>query len=624
MSGLRNLHLLLIDLILIPATVILAFVIRLDTVRMRAYMPAILVFVAVAVPVKIGAFWWLGLYRRYWRYASMDELLLVAWAAGVSSVVAAGLLFAAALPLSGIKEFPRSVILIDGLLTLLAIGAPRFGMRFVQQRQLRSRRRKDSGPQQRVLVVGAGDAGAMIVQEMRSNPQLGLVPVGFLDDNAYKHGVNIHGVPVLGGREQLAQVVRSEAVEQIIIAMPTAPGSVLRDVLGRCKQAGVPARTVPGLYDILSGHVSVSQLREVDIDDLLRREPVHIDVSGVAAMLRGQHVLVTGAGGSIGAELCRQIGRCHPASLIMMGHGENSIFDIQSELTAGAGEGQPYHGMHCHAVVADVRDLDRLRQVFALHHPGIVFHAAAHKHVPLMEDNAPDAITNNIEGTAHLLRLCEEYEVERFVLISTDKAVNPSSVMGATKRLAELLAQEAARGTRRHYVSVRFGNVLGSRGSVVPLFRRQIARGGPVTVTHPEVRRYFMTIPEAVQLVLQASALGDGGEVFVLNMGQPIRVADLARDLIELSGLQVGKDIDITYIGLRKGEKLSEELFVAGEEYLPTPHEHIFILRDASVSTHPPGSMLAACEALVALARHGDEAQLRAKLQELVPEYSPA
>jgi FlaA1/EpsC-like NDP-sugar epimerase len=330
---------------------------------------------------------------------------------------------------------------------------------------------------------------------------------------------------------------------------------------------------------------------------------------------------VTGAGGSIGSELCRQIALCEPAILILVGHGENSIFDIANELR------QLWPKLSVEEVIADVRDLDRLHQVFAVYKPEILFHTAAHKHVPLMELNVVEAVTNNVQGTANLLRLAEAHQVGRFVFISTDKAVNPSSVMGATKRVAELLVEAAAKRIGSPYVSVRFGNVLGSRGSVVPVFRSQIARGGPLTVTHPEVRRYFMTIPEAVQLVLQASALGHGGELFVLDMGEPIRIVDLARDLVELSGLEVGQDVDIVYTGLRPGEKLFEEISLPGEEYVPTQHAKIFVSSNDSGSANlTPGRMAdldAVVEGLVTLARRGDEAQVRARLREIVPEYSP-
>jgi FlaA1/EpsC-like NDP-sugar epimerase len=627
MLALRNRHFFLLDVILLPAAAMMAFVLRLDAKGLEVYASGILLFVAVAVPVKLVTFHLMGLYRHFWRYASVDELLRITLATGVSELVTIGLVFGIALPLFGIQGFPRSIPFIDGLLTLLVVGGPRFAVRMAEQR--RERVRRHIHPRQRhrqVLVMGAGSAGAMIVKEMRSNPQLGLVPVGLLDDDGAKHGLQIHGVPVLGGRELIPALVDERGVVEVIIAMPTAPGSAIRDILKICSQAGVPARTIPGLYDILSGQVGVSQIRNIDIEDLLRREPIQTDTSAVEEMLRGCRVLVTGAGGSIGSELCRQIALCKPAALSLVGHGENSIFDAANELR------QLWPNLPIKEIIADVRDLDRLRQVFDVCQPEIIFHAAAHKHVPLMELNVSEAVTNNVQGTANLLRLAEAHHVGRFVFISTDKAVNPSSVMGATKRVAEYLVQAAAKRTGALYVSVRFGNVLGSRGSVVPVFRGQIARGGPVTVTHPEVRRYFMTIPEAVQLVLQASALGRGGELFVLDMGEPIRIVDLARDLIELSGLEVGQDVDIVYTGLRPGEKLLEEISLPGEEYVPTQHAKIFVSsNDSSGADVTPVGLLpghladpeGVVEDLVSLARRGDEAQLRARLREIVPEYEP-
>ncbi len=622
MLSLRNRHFFLLDLILLPAAAVMAFVLRLDAKGLEVYASGILLFVAVTVPVKLVTFYLMGLYRHVWRYASVDELLRIALATGVSELVTIGLIFGIALQLFGIQAFPRSIPFIDGLLTLLVVGAPRFAVRMAEQRRERVRRRTHlrQGSKQ-VLVMGAGSAGAMIVKEMRANPQLGLVPVGLLDDDGAKHGLRIHGVPVLGGRDLIPALVEGVGVAEVIIAMPTAPGSAIRDILKICSQAGVPARTIPGLYDILSGQVSVNQIRNVDIEDLLRREPIQTDTSAVEDMLRGCRVLVTGAGGSIGSELCRQIALCEPAALILLGHGENSIFEMANELR------QLWPKLPIKEVIADVRDLGRLRQVFAAYEPEIIFHAAAHKHVPLMELNAVEAVTNNVQGTANLLRLAEAYHVGRFVFISTDKAVNPSSVMGATKRVAEFLVHAAAQRDGTPYVSVRFGNVLGSRGSVVPVFRRQIARGGPVTVTHPEVRRYFMTIPEAVQLVLQASSLGRGGEVFLLDMGEPVRIVDLARDLIGLSGLEVGRDVDIVYTGLRPGEKLFEEILVDGEEYVPTQHAKIFAALNNSGSARLglgcPADLEEVVEGLVALARQGDEAQIRARLREIVPGYEP-
>jgi len=615
MTRLRNQHLFLFDLILLSMAGVLAFVLRLDVFQMRAYERQLLLFVALAVPIKLVVFYALGIYGRMWRYASTQEAILIGAAVSIATLIVAGLLFGLVLPLSNVEGFPRSVILIDALLTLPVVAGPRFAIRASGQAGLRSERRKQVGSESRVLVAGAGDAGAMIVREMAENPQLGLVPVGFVDDDVRKHGMQIRGVRVLGGREKIPYLVQAKDVAEVIIAMPSAPGAVVRAILDLCRQAGVSARTIPGLYAILSGQVSVSHLRPIDIEDLLRRDPVRTDISAVEQMLKGRRVLVTGAGGSIGAELCRQIARCRPVALIALGHGENSIFAVANELERLEPE------LPVARVIADVRDPDRLRQVFEAHRPEIIFHAAAHKHVPLMEENVAEAVTNNVQGTANLLKVAEAYHIARFVLISTDKAVNPTSVMGTCKRVAELLVQSFAQRTGGCYVAVRFGNVLGSRGSVVPFFREQIARGGPVTVTHPDIERFFMTIPEAVQLTLQAAALGSGGEVFVLDMGEPVRIADLAKDLIELSGFEVGRDIEIAYTGLRPGEKLYEELLASGEGYARTRCDKIMAVQDSRGTTSGEELERETAE-LIALAHRGDERQVCAKLRRMVPEFT--
>jgi FlaA1/EpsC-like NDP-sugar epimerase len=459
---------------------------------------------------------------------------------------------------------------------------------------------------------------------MQRNPHMEVEVIGLLDDDPAKHGVRIHGVAVLGGRQDIPRLVQQYRVRQVIIAMPAAPGKAIREVVKICEQAGVKTRTMPGLSELLRDRERLGQLRDVQIEDLLRRAPVQTDIAAVRELIRGRRVLVTGGGGSIGSELCRQILRCEPSELIVIGHGENSVFAIGNELQQTIRDAwRERQGGRVppalHTVIADIRSADRLRTIFAAHQPQIVFHAAAHKHVPLMEANPAEAITNNVLGTRNLLACAQQVGVERFVMISTDKAVNPTSVMGASKRTAELLVHHAALTSGRPYVAVRFGNVLGSRGSVVLTFKQQIANGGPITVTHPEITRYFMTIPEAVQLVLQAAVLGQGGKIFMLDMGEPVKIVDLARDMIELSGLEVGQDIEIVFSGLRPGEKLYEELFIPGEEYQPTRHEKISIAVNASMVSLP--NLHELVNALTLAAERDDHASIRRLLKTLVPEY---
>jgi FlaA1/EpsC-like NDP-sugar epimerase len=642
LASIRNRHLLFADAVLVPMAAVLAFALRLDSGQLQTYIDTMLIYALAAPLIQIPIFNALGIYGRFWRYASIDEFLLLAWAALIGGL-AQGALFLgiqALFPDLLNPSVPRSIPLIAILLTLTVISGPRLALRLWSQNNRRSTNAATVPPVvQRVLIAGAGEAGTLILRELRANPQTGLIPVGFVDDDPRKQGMLIQRTRVLGSRAAIPGLVRDQQVDQVIIAMPTAPGSAVRGIVDICEQAGVRARIIPGMYELLSGAAGIGQLRDVQIEDLLRREPVHTDTAQIAALIRGRRVLVTGAGGSIGSELCHQIVRCKPAALILLGHGENSVFDIHNELLRSRGAGEQGSGgdtLCITPVIADIRDADRLAAVFTAHRPEIVFHAAAHKHVPLMEDNVEDAVTNNVLGTRRLVEASLAAGVDHFVLVSTDKAVNPSSVMGATKRVAELIVQEAALRTGRAFVAVRFGNVLGSRGSVVPFFQRQIAAGGPVTVTHPHVKRYFMTIPEAVQLVLQAAALGRGGEIFVLDMGAPVRIVDLARDLIRLTGLEPDRDIEIQYTGLRPGEKLFEELFGADEVYGQTGHEKIFVYRNghangaAGAPTELMPTALGASplagqiDALILAAQQGDAAEVRRRLGELAPEYQGA
>ncbi len=568
----RNRFVLIGDIALIIISVLGSFALRLDVSELPFYFPAVLVMCAVALIIKIPVYFYFGLYRRLWIYASTSELRLITVAVTTASVLTSGVMFLI-FYLELLPGFVRSALGIDWLLSLVLIGGSRFALRILSEQ---SNVRSDAKAR-RVLIIGAGDAGALVVRELQRPSQLNLIPIGFLDDDPAKQNHQIYGVSVIGKVNKLLTILDTHQVDEVIIAIPSAPGKIIRLVNDACRQKGIPSRTMPGIYELIGGKVSVNRLREVDITDLLRREPVRVNDEKVGLTLEGKRVLVTGAGGSIGRELCRQIARRNPAELVLLGHGENSIFEILLELQSN------YPSLKLIPVIADIRNAQRLDSVFTMHQPQIVFHAAAHKHVPLMEANPVEAITNNVIGTRNLVQAALDHNIERFVLISTDKAVRPSSIYGATKRLAEMIVLDAARQHQRAFTVVRFGNVLGSRGSIIPIFKNQIANGGPVTITHPDMVRFFMTIPEAVYLVLQASSMQKGGEVFVLNMGQPVRILDLAEDLIKLSGLEPNKDIEITFTGIRPGEKLAEELWDEGTPLMQTSHPDIFRLdQDAS------------------------------------------
>ncbi|MEO7457522.1 MAG: nucleoside-diphosphate sugar epimerase/dehydratase [Gemmatimonadaceae bacterium] len=607
----RNRFFFFLDALLLPLATYVAFVVRFEGADWpREYDAVFLGFLLCTYPIKLILLYGMGMYRRLWRYASIADLEHTIAACVLSSAIAA-ILGAVVLPVAALvpTRVPLAVLLIDAGLTTMFVTGSRL---LARARATRAKRFRRTG-ERRALIVGAGDAGGLIVRELLHNAQLGLQAVGFLDDDPTKHGLRIHNVPVLGAIADIARIARELAVCDVIVALPSAPGALIRRIVSDAAEAGLTTRTVPGLFELVSGRKSVSALRKVEIQDLLRREPISTDLDQVSELVTGHTVLVTGAGGSIGSELCRQLARLSPSCIVAVGRGENSIFELLQLMHT------EFPGLRIDPVIVDIRDQRRLQRVFERYRPHSVFHAAAHKHVPLMEANVGEAILNNVMGTNNVVSSSVSVGVEHFVLVSTDKAVRPTSVMGATKRVAEYIVHRAAMD-HPGYVSVRFGNVLGSRGSVVPTFLRQIEAGGPVTITHADMTRYFMTIPEAVQLVLQAAALRAQGDVFVLDMGNPVRVQDLAEDMIRLSGLEVGSDIEIRYSGVRPGEKLYEELFFDSGTAVRTSHEKILCVRE---QVFPKGYTAKVDDLIKAAATARPAREVRRMLASLVPEYVP-
>jgi FlaA1/EpsC-like NDP-sugar epimerase len=513
----------------------------------------------------------------------------------------------------GVKGFPRSVYLLDFISTVALLGAARVGARLLREFLANRGLERDTSPLKRLLIVGAGDTGEMLLREIDKNRNLTYQAVALLDDDGRKHGLRIHGVPVLGPVSDARGVCERLRVDEIIIAAPSATRQELRAILEKIQATGIKPKILPAVESVLHGKVSLGEVREVAIEDLLGRKEVQLDGHAIAAYVRGKTVLVTGAGGSIGSEICRQVCRFEPKRLILLEQAENPLFFIEGELR------RECKGVELVPVVADVCDEVRVDQVFAQHRPDVVLHAAAHKHVPLMEANPGEAVRNNVLGTRNVARSADKHKAAGFVMISTDKAINPTSVMGTTKRLAELYVQAMEAHSATQFISVRFGNVLGSNGSVVPIFREQIRKGGPVTVTHPEMTRYFMTIPEATQLVLQAASTGESGQVFVLDMGEPVRIVDLARDMIRLSGFTPGEDIEIVFSGMRPGEKLFEELSLGSEGISKTKHEKIFI---GDVARLPLEVLEREVPRLRGLVEAGEPTAIKAQLKALVPEYA--
>lgn len=583
----------------------LAFLLRFDEDIPAQQWELFASLLPLLLTIRALTFYPFRLYDGLWRYTSLWDVRDLALSIGASS-----LLFAGVIRLGlGIRAYPSSIFVIDALLLLCLLSGLRAFPRLLRETGWMGRSRK------RVLIVGAGDAGAMIVREMRNNPSYGYQPIGFIDDNPAKVGHRIHGVKVLGNRARLPHIIAETGPDVALVAMPSAASGTIRAVVNALEPFHLPIQTLPNLRDLLQCRVEVSQIRNLSIEDLLDRVPVDLDPEPLRALVRGARVLVTGAGGSIGSELCRQVARLSPAALVLLDRYENGLFAVSNELAA-AGH------VFIAPVIGDVTEVGQMNRLFAEYRPTLVFHAAAHKHVPLMEGNPCEAVLNNVGGTRIVAEAAHRHEVERFILISTDKAVNPVSVMGASKGVAELLIQKLARSSRTMFATVRFGNVLGSNGSVVPLFLEQIKAGGPVTITDPNMRRYFMLMAEAVHLVLHAAGLARGGELFVLEMGEQISVVDMARNLIRLSGFIPDKDMALTYVGCRPGEKLTEELVAGHETVESTAVQKVLCIRP------DPARNFAQLSGLVARleesAAEGSVSQVLGLLRVILPAYRPA
>lgn len=570
------------------------------------------------VPFKLLIFLAFGLYRGMWRYTSLVDFLNVLKATLFSS----GMIILAILFIYHFQGFPRSVFILDWILSFIFIGGIRVAIRFLLSEKERGLHflfhnpfspKKITRLKKRLLIIGAGDAGEKILREIRDNHRLSYEVVGFLDDDPRKRGMRIHGVPVLGPIPKIHNLSYDAEMDEILIATPSATAKQMRRIIEACEATGLKSRTTPGIGELIDGKVSFKSIREVSFEDLLGRDPIDLDMKSIGDYLTDKVVLVSGAGGSIGSELCRQITQFQPKNLILFDKTENSLFHIEMEFR------QHFPKTFITPVLGDVKFRSYLNKHFAHYRPQVVFHAAAYKHVPVVELNPSEAIYNNIIGTRNIVEASHQFGVERFIMISTDKAVRPANVMGATKRVSEMITSCYA-SNPTHFVSVRFGNVLGSEGSVVHLFKKQIERFGPVTITDPEITRYFMTIPEASKLILQAGALGEGGEIFILDMGTPIKIVDMARDLIKRSGFKPDVDIEIKFIGLRPGEKLHEELITEGEGIVRTPYEKIFVLKGDTCDLNWLNQKI---EELVKLAKEQDTPGIKSKLKEIIPEYQP-
>ncbi|MFZ5968932.1 MAG: polysaccharide biosynthesis protein [Bacillota bacterium] len=567
-NKIKNILLVLSDGIFLNISFLIAFSLRFDgnilgNKLAMQYLPTYFDNAITITLIKLVIFYGFGLYNSLWRYASIEELVQIFTTSFFATAGTVSYMFIMQ------QHLPRSIYILTFMADILLIGGIRFSYRILRSVKDRSFGSKKNI--KRVMVIGAGQAGALVIKELKNHDELNSKPVVVIDDDDAKLGRKINGVPVHGDRYHIRKIAENMRIDEIVIAIPSASRGELREIVEECSKTKCKLKIVPGMFELIDGKVTIKEIRDVEIEDLLGRDPVSVDLEAMSGYLNNKVVLVTGGGGSIGSELCRQIAQFNPKKLLILDIYENNAYDIQNELIRN------HPVLDLKVLIASVRDKQRIEEIFDEYKPNVVFHAAAHKHVPLMEDSPKEAIKNNVFGTLNVAEISKNYNVEKFVLISTDKAVNPTNIMGATKRIAEMIVQSMSKTSKTEFVAVRFGNVLGSNGSVIPLFKKQIANGGPVTVTHEEITRYFMTIPEAVQLVIQAGSMAKGGEIFVLDMGEPVKIMNLAENLIRLSGFEPYVDIDIHITGLRPGEKLYEELLMDEEGLQETSHHKIFI-----------------------------------------------
>lgn len=594
---------LVVDIVIIWAAIAISYLFRFNGLVPPYYEYQMYEFAIISTLICGISFSFFRMYRRMWQYASIGEIIELVKAIIIGMTASYFITW-----LAYGREVPLSITTRTAELMLLFMGGSRFLWRLI-----RVNRAVKTGLTTNILVVGAGDCGALIAKEIMSSKSFaGSRLIGFIDDDPYKQNMRVVGHTVMGNRDDIIDIVQRYQVHDIVIAMPSSSRADISDIINICKLTKAKVQIIPAINDFITGRRAVKTLRDVEVEDLLGREPVQIDMQGIMHYVTNKVVLITGAGGSIGSELSRQIASFKPSKLLLLGHGENSIYTIEMELR------NKFPGVRLETIIADIQDRSRIDEVFEIFRPQVVFHAAAHKHVPLMERNPSEAVKNNVFGTKNVADCADKYQAERFVMISSDKAVNPSSIMGATKRIAEMYIQSLNASSHTQFVAVRFGNVLGSRGSVIPRFKEQIKAGGPVTVTHPDMVRYFMTIPEAVQLVIQAGAFAKGGEIFILDMGKPVRILDLATDLIRLSGLEPDVDVKIEFTGMREGEKLFEELLTEAEATTATQHERIFVGKPSEISQSELELQMRRFEKVLG----EDHSSVKAAIEHIVPFYS--